>query len=120
LDIEAPTVVAPAVSVAAAAPLPDAPAVQTAPAVTQYTIEFTRSGRSITCAADTFILTAANNAGVRLPCSCTKGMCGTCKSKLVSGSVDMKHNGGIRQRDIDQGMILTCCSRPTSDLVIDR
>ena len=80
----------------------------------------TEGRRSITCAADSFVLTAANNTGVRLPCSCTKGMCGTCKSKLLSGTVQMNHNGGIRQRDIDQGMILTCCSRPTSDLVIDR
>jgi Rieske 2Fe-2S family protein len=97
-----------------------APARAPAPAVRQFNIEFSRTGRRISCAADTFILTAANAAGVRLPCSCTKGMCGTCKSKLVSGSVDMQHNGGIRQRDIDAGMILTCCSRPTSDLVIDR
>jgi Rieske 2Fe-2S family protein len=97
------------------------PAATPAPAaVEQFTIHFSRTGRSITCAADTFILTAANVAGVRLPCSCTKGMCGTCKSKLVSGTVDMSANGGIRQREIDQGMILTCCSRPTSDLVIDR
>jgi len=96
------------------------PASTPAPAVQQFAIEFSRTGRSITCPADTFILTAANAAGVRLPCSCTKGMCGTCKSKLLSGTVDMQHNGGIRQRDIDQGMILTCCSRPTSDLVIDR
>jgi Rieske 2Fe-2S family protein len=91
-----------------------------APAVQQFSIEFSRTGRRISCPADTFILSAANAAGVRLPCSCTKGMCGTCKSKLVSGTVDMQHNGGIRQRDIDAGMILTCCSRPTSDLVIDR
>jgi ferredoxin len=110
--------------VAAAAPI-EAPATPasatgTAPAVGQFTIQFARTGRSISCAADTFILTAANTAGVRLPCFCTKGMCGTCKSKLISGTVDMHPNGGIRQREIDQGMILTCCSRPTSDLVIDR
>jgi hypothetical protein len=38
----------------------------------------------------------------------------------VSGKVDMKHAGGIRQREIDQGQILICCSRPLSDLVIER
>jgi hypothetical protein len=32
----------------------------------------------------------------------------------------MKHRGGIRQRDIDDGFALLCCSRPTSDLVIER
>ncbi|WP_342452290.1 2Fe-2S iron-sulfur cluster-binding protein [Ciceribacter sichuanensis] len=47
-------------------------------------------------------------------------LCGTCKSKLLSGSVDMKHNGGIRQREIDAGLFLPCCSKPLSDLVIDR
>jgi ferredoxin len=101
-------------------PATTAPAAHAAEAVGQFTIQFARSGRSITCGADTFILTAANSAGVRLPCFCTKGMCGTCKSKLLSGTVDMRPNGGIRQSEIDQGMILTCCSRPSSDLVIDR
>ena len=90
------------------------------PAVEQFTIQFSRTGRSIPCPADTYTLTAANAAGVRLPCLCTRGACGTCKSKLLSGTVQMNHDGGIRQREIDQGMILTCCSRPTSDLVIDR
>jgi ferredoxin len=65
-------------------------------------------------------LAAAKAAGLRLPSSCTRGLCGTCKSRIVSGTVDMKHEGGIRQREIDQGLALLCCSKPTSDLVIDR
>jgi hypothetical protein len=32
----------------------------------------------------------------------------------------MKHAGGIRQRQIDQGDILVCCSRPLSDVVIEK
>lgn len=87
---------------------------------TSFRVEFTKSGRVIECGADTFILQAAKSAGLRLPSSCTKGMCGTCKSKLVSGQVDMKHGGGIRQREIDQGQILICCSKPLGDLVIER
>jgi glycine betaine catabolism B len=47
-------------------------------------------------------------------------MCGTCKSRLVSGTVAMTHAGGIRQREIDAGMALLCCAKPTSDLVVDR
>jgi ferredoxin len=66
------------------------------------------------------VLSAAKAAGMRLPSSCTKGLCGTCKSRLVSGKVDMKHQGGIRQREIDQGMVLICCSKPLTDLVVDR
>ena len=95
-------------------------ALEAAPAVTTYTIEFVKQKRSIECRSDMFVLDAARRAGVRLPSSCSKGLCGTCKSKLISGTVDMKHGGGIRQREIDAGMALLCCSRPTSDLVVDR
>jgi ferredoxin-NADP reductase len=85
-----------------------------------FKVEFTKSGRTITCAPDVFVLDAAEAAGMRLPSSCTQGMCGTCKSKLLSGTVDMKHAGGIRKREIEQDLILICCSKPTSDLVIER
>lgn len=85
-----------------------------------FAVSFTRSNREITCGPDQHVLEAARQAGVRLPASCTQGMCGTCKVKLVSGQVEMKHNGGIRQREIDQGMVLLCCSKPLSDLVVEK
>ncbi|MCK0208148.1 hybrid-cluster NAD(P)-dependent oxidoreductase [Starkeya koreensis] len=97
---------------------PEAPAAPVE--VTTYSIEFAKQKRTIECRSDMFVLDAARRAGVRLPSSCAKGLCGTCKSKLVSGTVDMKHGGGIRQREIDAGMALLCCSKPTSDLVVDR
>jgi len=97
-------------------------AAEPAPAADQaaFQISFARSNRTVACAADATILAAARRAGLKLPSSCTKGICGTCKSALVSGSVDMKHGGGIRQREIDRGQILICCSKPLTDLVIDR
>jgi len=85
-----------------------------------FTVSFARSNREISCGTDQHVLDAARQAGVRLPSSCTQGMCGTCKVKLVSGQVEMKHNGGIRQREIDQGMVLLCCSKPLSDLVVEK
>ncbi len=85
-----------------------------------FHVEFTKSRRTVECGAETFVLDAARAAGLRLPSSCTKGMCGTCKCRMISGKVDMKHQGGIRQREIDAGMILICCSRPLTDLVIER
>jgi ferredoxin-NADP reductase len=93
-----------------------------APAVATegFRVEFTKSGQMVICDAETTVLDAARAAGLRLPSSCTKGLCGTCKSRMVSGQVEMNHAGGIRQREIDQGMVLLCCSRPRADLVIDR
>jgi len=85
-----------------------------------HRVEFTKSGVTLQCASGQSVLEAARNAGLRLPASCTKGVCGTCKSRLVSGQVNMVHGGGIRQREIDQGFILPCCSQPLSDLVLER
>lgn len=90
------------------------------PRVTTYRVSFAKQNRTIECRSDMFVLDAARRNGVRLPSSCSKGLCGTCKSKLIEGTVEMKHGGGIRQREIDAGMALLCCSKPTSDLVVDR
>ncbi|WP_134135534.1 hybrid-cluster NAD(P)-dependent oxidoreductase [Paraburkholderia sp. BL6665CI2N2] len=86
----------------------------------RFKVSFAKSNREIECGSGQHVLDAAKKAGVRLPASCTQGMCGTCKVKLVSGEVAMKHAGGIRQREIDQGMVLLCCSKPLSDLVVDK
>ena len=86
----------------------------------RFKVSFTKSNREIECGSEQHVLDAARKAGVRLPSSCTQGMCGTCKVKLVSGEVAMKHAGGIRQREIDQGMVLLCCSKPLSDLIVDK
>jgi ferredoxin-NADP reductase len=97
-----------------------APAPVSVETETRFKVSFARSNREIECGSAQHVLDAAKKAGVRLPASCTQGMCGTCKVKLVSGEVAMKHAGGIRQREIDQGMVLLCCSKPLSDLVVDK
>jgi len=90
-----------------------------APGAKTYSVEFVRSGRTIDCPDDENVLDAAYAAGLTPPSSCGQGMCGTCKTTLVSGTVDMQHNGGIRPREIAQNKILICCSKPTGDLVLD-
>ncbi|MEE1922118.1 hybrid-cluster NAD(P)-dependent oxidoreductase [Pseudomonas sp. 148P] len=84
-----------------------------------FTVRLARSGKEFTMSADQTVLSAAKKAGAVVPSSCSQGVCGTCKTAVLEGSVDMSHNGGIRQREIDKGLRLLCCSRPTSNLVID-
>ncbi len=86
---------------------------------TTYTVEFAKSGRTVTCRPDQSVLDAALAAGVRLASSCSQGMCGTCKIPKLSGDVEMNHNGGIRPREIAAGKILACCSTPLTDLTLD-
>jgi ferredoxin-NADP reductase len=94
--------------------------VEARPSTRTYQVEFSKQKRTLEVLSEQTVLAAAKKGSIRLPSSCSNGVCGTCKSKLVSGSVEMNHNGGIRQREIDAGMFLPCCSKPLSDLVIDR
>lgn len=96
----------------------DEPPVGGQPAVT-WSVEFVRSGLTVTCGERQTVLDAAFAAGLRLPASCTQGMCGTCKTTKLSGEVEMNHLGGIRPREIAEGKVLVCCSTPRSDLRID-
>ncbi|MDN5895799.1 MAG: FAD-binding oxidoreductase, partial [Nocardioides sp.] len=82
-------------------------------------IELRLSGTQITCPADSTVLDAVLDAGVILQSSCRQGLCGTCKLTLLEGEVDMRHQGGIRPREIGRGMFLPCCSRPLGDLVLE-
>ncbi|MBM6405683.1 hybrid-cluster NAD(P)-dependent oxidoreductase [Phycicoccus sp. CSK15P-2] len=82
-------------------------------------IRFARSGREVACPAGTTVLEAAAAAGVGLPSSCAEGLCGTCTSTLLAGSVDMNHQGGIRPREVAQNKFLPCCSTPVGDIVVD-
>lgn len=84
-----------------------------------FTVRLSRSGTTFTIEPSQTVLAAARKAGVPLPSSCSQGICGTCKTTVLEGTVEMKHNGGIRPREIDKGLRLMCCSRPTSDLVLD-
>jgi len=95
------------------------PSAELGQALDTFTVRLAHSGKEFTMTAEQTVLSAAKKAGAVVPSSCSQGVCGTCKTAVLEGSVEMKHNGGIRQREIDKGLRLLCCSRPTSDLVID-
>ena len=84
-----------------------------------FSIEFRGAGRTVSCPAGTTILAAAREAGIAHPSSCAEGVCGTCKATMVSGEVDMDHQGGIRPREVREGKILPCCSVPKTDIVLE-
>ena len=85
----------------------------------EHRVSFTRSQLNVMVTADEPILPAAQRAGVRIGMNCQQGMCGSCKSLKLEGDVDMKHQGGIRAREIDAGKFLPCCSTARSDLIVD-
>jgi len=63
----------------------------------------------ITLAEGETILAAARRVGLEPPFACEEAYCGCCMAKVTSGDVEMLMNdGGIDQRQIDEGWVLTC------------
>lgn len=51
------------------------------------------------------------------PYSCTGGVCGTCRARVVSGAVRMDHPYALEPEEIAAGVVLACQSHPVSDEV---
>lgn len=64
------------------------------------------------------ILNEALAHGADLPFACKKGVCCTCKAKLLEGEVEMDRVYGLESDEIDQGYILTCQSHPRSEKIL--
>lgn len=86
------------------------------------TIDFTLDGTSASVrspvSAHESILDAALRVRAEVPFACAGGVCGTCRARVLSGSVQMRENYALEPEELDRGYVLTCQSRPTSDRVV--
>ena len=64
------------------------------------------------------ILDAASAAGLEVPFSCTSGVCGTCRAKLVEGQVRMERNFALDKNEVANGFVLTCQAHPLTPHVV--
>ncbi len=64
------------------------------------------------------ILDCASAAGLEVPFSCTSGVCGTCRAKLVEGQVRMERNFALDKAEVAAGFVLTCQAHPTTERVV--
>ena len=85
------------------------PAAADAAAGQSVTIKLDGCETEIVVAEGETILTAARRLGLEPPFACEEAYCGCCMAKVTSGDVEMLMNdGGIDQRQIDSGWVLTC------------
>jgi len=84
-------------------------------------ITFTLDGLQGTVASPVHAQESILNAALRVrpdvPFACAGGVCGTCRAKLISGTVEMAENYALEPDEIAKGFVLTCQSHPTSDAV---
>ncbi|MFD5536708.1 2Fe-2S iron-sulfur cluster-binding protein [Streptomyces sp. NPDC127079] len=64
---------------------------------------------------DSMVLDAVLRARPETPYSCRDGLCGTCRAKVVSGSVRMDRQYALGREELDQGYTLACRARAVSD-----
>ncbi|HWU68949.1 MAG TPA: 2Fe-2S iron-sulfur cluster-binding protein [Stenotrophobium sp.] len=66
------------------------------------------------------ILAAGLRQHLTLPFGCKSGGCGSCRARLVRGSVDYPFPPpALSKGEIDAGYILMCLAQPSSDLELD-
>ncbi|RDH77646.1 ferredoxin reductase [Mycolicibacterium moriokaense] len=80
------------------------------------TVEFARSGKSMTVDAATPLMDAGEKAGIRMPFGCRMGICQSCVVGLLDGHVrdlrtGVEHEPGSR--------VQTCISAASGDCVLD-
>ena len=51
------------------------------------------------------------------PFSCTGGVCGTCRARVVDGEVRMDRNYALEPEEVAAGIVLACQSHPVTDEV---
>lgn len=83
-----------------------------------YKITFKLDGLQGEVASPTHARESILNAALRVrpdvPFACAGGVCGTCRAKVVSGTVTMDENYALEQDELDKGYVLTCQSHPTT------
>ena len=103
--------------VAHAETIPSSPAAATGSA--QVTIRLDGRASEFELGADgPGVLEAGLEVRPDLPFACRGGVCGTCRAKLVEGTVSMEVNYALEPEEIEDGYVLTCQSHPTSPRVV--
>ncbi len=86
-----------------------------------FQVSIQPSGHQFQCKEGETILQGALNNGIGLAYGCRNGACGSCKGRVVAGSVDYgKHAPSILTDDEKaRGMALFCCAKPLSEVTIE-
>ena len=98
---------------ASSSPAPEAPR-----QAASHEVSFKRSGLTATAGANQKLLDIAEACGAEIPSLCRAGVCGTCRTKVLSGDVQCASRI-LDDQDREEGYVLACVSDVLSNCDID-
>jgi len=81
-------------------------------------VQFEQKTFSFFCSEDQDVISAAKMNGIDLPNSCCSGVCTSCASMILEGSVEQEDAMGLNEDLRGKGFALLCVAYPKSDLHI--
>jgi ferredoxin-NADP reductase len=87
-------------------------------ALTVETVVFIHSQKVCQVSAGSTLLDLAEQNGVEIPYGCRQGLCGTCATRVLSGTVQMDVEAGLAAEQKNAGYVLPCVSRAEGTVVV--
>jgi ring-1,2-phenylacetyl-CoA epoxidase subunit PaaE len=95
------------------------PALITGTSSKKIIIHYNKKTFTIEATYPTSILQAALNNNIQLPYSCRSGRCSTCVAKCTKGKVKMSNNEVLTEKDLENGLVLTCVGYAETDVELE-
>jgi ferredoxin-NADP reductase len=81
-------------------------------------VVFIQSEKVCQAFAGSTLLEVAEKNGVQIPYGCREGLCGTCCTRVLSGTVQIDVEDGLTTEQKNAGYVLPCVSRVTGSVVV--
>ena len=85
---------------------------------TVETVVFMHSKKVCQASAGSTLLDLAERNGVQIPYGCRQGLCGTCATRVLSGTVQMDVETGLSAEQKNAGYVLPCVGRAEGTVVL--
>ncbi len=82
------------------------------------TVVFIHSQKVCQVSAGSTLLDLAERNEVQIPYGCRQGLCGTCATRVLSGTVQMDVEAGLTAEQKNAGYVLPCVSRAEGTVVV--
>jgi ferredoxin-NADP reductase len=85
---------------------------------TVETVVFIQTQKVCQASPGSTLLDLAERNGIQIPFGCRQGLCGTCATRVLSGTVQMDVEAGLTAEQKNAGYVLPCVSRAEGTVVV--